>query len=95
MKIVGEFKLIAFGEMHPPAKNPLNRWAAVVEEAAWKSPIEMKQSFGSADVVGRQTVFNIGGNKYRLIAVIEYGVQIVLVQEVLRHADYDKGAWRL
>ena len=54
VKIVGEFKLIAFGEKHPPARNSLNRWADVVEEAAWKSPVEMKQSFGSADVVGRQ-----------------------------------------
>ncbi len=95
MKIVGGFKLIAFGEKHPPARNPLNRWTEVVEEAAWKSPIEMKQSFGSADIIGRQTVFNIGGNKYRLIAVIEYVLQIMLVQEVLTHADYDKGGWKL
>jgi mRNA interferase HigB len=95
MKIVGEFKLIAFGEGHPPARNPLNRWAEVVEEAAWKSPVEMKQCFGSADMVGRQTVFNIGGNKYRLIAVIEYVLQIVLVKEVLTHGEYDKGAWKL
>jgi mRNA interferase HigB len=94
VKIVGGLKLIAFGEKHPPARNALNRWAEVVEEASWKSPAEMKQSFGSADMVGRQTVFNIGGNKYRLIAVIEYVLQIVLVQEALTHADYEKGAWK-
>jgi mRNA interferase HigB len=94
VKIVDEGKLAAFGEKHPPAKSPLIRWQGITAGAKWKTPIEMKQTFGTADIVGSQTVFNIGGNKYRLIALINYIVQLVVVQEVLTHSEYDKGEWK-
>lgn len=50
--------------------------------------MEMKQTFGSADIVGALTIFNIGGNKYRLIALINYSLKLVLVQDVLTHSEY-------
>jgi len=54
----------------------------------------MKKTFRKADVVGKQTVFDIGGNKCRLIAIIHYGARRVLVQHVLTHSEYDRGQWK-
>jgi len=66
----------------------------VVEQADWKNSAEMKKTFRKADVVGKQTVFDIGGNKCRLIAIIHYGARRVLVQHVLTHSEYDRGQWK-
>jgi mRNA interferase HigB len=84
-------KLAAFGDKHPPARKSLNRWQELTAAANWQNPAEMNQTFGSADIVGPRTIFNIGGNKYRLIALIHYILQLVVVDEVLTHSEYDKG----
>ena len=91
MRIVDEGKLAAFGDKHPPARKSLGRWQELTAAASWQTPAEMKQTFGSADIVGPRTIFNIGGNKYRLIALINYPVQLVVVEEVLTHSEYNKG----
>jgi mRNA interferase HigB len=63
----------------------------VVRRAAWQTPVEMKQIYHNADLVGRRTIFNIAGNKYRLIARVNYQTQRVFVLHILTHAEYDKG----
>ena len=83
-----------FGDKHADAKSPLVRWITVVEGAQWRHTADMTKTFRNADVVGTQTVFNIGGNKYRLISRISYGLQTVLVEHVLTHAEYDKEGWK-
>ncbi len=55
---------------------------------------QLRQTFGSADYVKPYTVFNIAGNKYRLISLINYVVTIVMVKDVLTHIEYGKGKWR-
>lgn len=55
---------------------------------------DLRQTFFSVDEVGELYVFNIGGNKWRLIATIAYSLQIVWVKHVLTHTEYDKGAWK-
>lgn len=55
---------------------------------------ELRQRFPSADLVGRLTVFNIGGNKYRLIVRIEYQRQEVYIRNFFTHAEYDKEGWK-
>ena len=87
-------ELEKFAEKHTDAESRLTRWRSTVEGAEWKNPVDMKKTLGSADVVGSQTVFNIGGNNYRLIARVNYALQIVRVQQVLTHAEYDKGDWK-
>jgi len=64
----------------------------VVRKANWKNPAELKQVYRNADLAGRRTVFNIAGNKYRLIARVNYQSQRVFVLYLLTHAEYDKGA---
>ncbi len=55
---------------------------------------QLRQTIGSVDYVKPYTVFNISGNKYRLISLINYVVTIVMVEDVLTHKEYDKGKWR-
>jgi mRNA-degrading endonuclease HigB of HigAB toxin-antitoxin module len=56
--------------------------------------VELKKTFGLADQVKPHTVFNISGNKYRLIAVVDYALQSVSIEFVLTHSEYDEGRWR-
>ena len=86
--------LVQFWERHPDARASLESWYAVVRKAVWKSPAEMKQVYPSADLVGRRTVFNIAGNKYRLIARVNYQTQRVFVLFILTHAEYGRGDWK-
>ncbi|MBI4357989.1 MAG: type II toxin-antitoxin system HigB family toxin, partial [Candidatus Omnitrophica bacterium] len=55
---------------------------------------ELKQTFGSADYVRPYTVFNISGNKYRLITLVNYQIRTVFVEQILTHREYDRGKWR-
>lgn len=70
---------------------PLERWYHTVEEAKWHSFAEMRMYFGTVDYVGNQHyVFNIGGNKYRLIVVVKFVMGYVFIRFVGTHQDYDK-----
>jgi mRNA interferase HigB len=60
----------------------------------WQNLAELKQTFPSADLVKKFTVFNIGGNKYRLIVYIDYECQIIFIRHILTHAEYDKDDWK-
>lgn len=72
----------------------LRAWAQHMEQNGFKHFAHLRQVFRAADYVAPYTVFNIAGNKYRLIAVIYYPLQAVSVETVLTHAEYDRGNWR-
>ena len=94
MRIIKRGALEQFWQRHPDAKASLESWYAVVRTANWRTPVELKQVYRNADLVGRRTVFNIAGNKYRLIARVNYQTQRVFVLYLLTRAEYDKGAWK-
>jgi mRNA interferase HigB len=94
VEIAGEERVFEFAWRFPRIGNALTRWLRVVEAAHWSNPAEMKKTFRSADIVGGQTVFNVGGNKCRLIALIHYRAGRVLIQHVLTHGEYDRGDWK-
>jgi len=94
MRIIKRVALVEFWRRHGDAQASLEAWYGVVRGAKWKTPAEMKRVYPSADLVGRRTVFNIAGNKYRLIARVNYESQRVFVLYLLTHAEYDKGAWQ-
>jgi mRNA interferase HigB len=94
MRIIKRGALVQFWEQHPDARASLESWYGVVRKANWKTPAELKRVYRSDDLVGRRTVFNIAGNKYRLIARVNYHSQRVFVLYLLTHAEYDKGAWK-
>jgi mRNA interferase HigB len=95
MRIIKRGALVQFWELHPDSKASLESWYSVVRGAAWKTPAEMKQVYPNADLVGRRTVFNIAGNKYRLIASVNYYTELVFVLFILTHAEYDRGDWKV
>src|SRR5436305_14935121 len=72
------------------SEQPLKAWYAVVKEASWSHFAELKAQFGSASAVGERVVFNIAGNKYRLVAWINYDFYTVYVRFVGTHAEYDR-----
>ena len=94
MRILGRDTLQTFMLRYPDSQSSLKSWAQAVEANSFKHLNELKQTFGSADYVRPYTIFNISGNKYRLIALVNYQIGAVLVQQILTHHEYDKGKWR-
>jgi mRNA interferase HigB len=72
------------------SEEPLKAWHAIAKEASWKHFADVKKQFGSASAVGDRVVFNIGGNKYRLVTYINYGFHTIYVRFVGNHAEYDE-----
>jgi mRNA interferase HigB len=85
---------VEFWQRHPDPRGSLEAWYGVVRAAKWKTPVEMRRVYRNADLVGRRTVFNIAGNKYRLIARVNYLTQRVFILYLLTHSEYDEGTWR-
>jgi mRNA interferase HigB len=94
VRIVGREKIARFQKKHPDSATPLDRWIGIVESASWKTPADVRGTFANADFVGGKVVFNIGGNKYRLIGAMSFEIQIAAVQAVLTHKEYNKGKWK-
>jgi mRNA interferase HigB len=72
----------------------LDTWFHVLKTNRFESFDALRKMFASADKVGDLVVFNIGSNKYRLIASIHFNRQKVYVRHILTHAEYDRGKWR-
>ena len=94
MRIISNSALRAFAVRHPLADDPLQGWRRVIEKNSFANWMALKNAFNTVDKVGDLAVFDIGGNKYRLIAYIRFEKQIIYIKAVLTHTDYDKGAWK-
>ena len=91
MRIIAKRALRVFWERHPQAKGPLEAWHQEVALADWAHPSTVKEQFSSASLLrDNRVVFNIGGNKYRLVAKINYPFRIVYVRFVGSHREYDR-----
>jgi len=94
MKLLGKKPLHDFKKQHADAKNKIESWESEVESALWKTPHEMKQFYPTADPLGgKNTIFNICGNKYRLWVIMDYSNQIILVKAIGTHKEYEK--WKI
>ena len=94
MHVISRKALRDFWGQHPDAETALVRWAKLVETTEFGSFEELQATFPSADKVGDLIVFNIGGNKYRLIASVHFNRGKVYIRHVLTHQEYDRGAWK-
>ena len=94
MHVISQKALREFWTIHPQARGPLRAWLKVVKNVRWESFSEVRAVYASADQVGKFTVFNVGGNRYRLIAVIHFNRGKLYVRHVLTHAEYNAGTWR-
>lgn len=90
MRLIALSTLKTFWVRHADAKQPLLAWHEQVKHADWQSPTDVKDEFGSASFLqdGR-VVFNIAGNKYRLIAWINYPYRVVYIRFIGSHRQYD------
>ena len=94
MRIISPKKLRAFWAIHPDARGLLTRWRKRVKAAKWKTFADVKAEFGRADQYEQFVIFDIGGNKYRLIAAIHYNTGCVYIRDVLTHVEYGRGKWK-
>ena len=94
MRVITESRLVKFWELHPDAETSLRLWRKRTRLARWQNFAELRQDIASADQVSKLTVFNISGNKYRLIARVDYNRQIIYIRTILTHAEYSRGDWK-
>ena len=94
MHIIIKTRLVDFWNQHPDAQPSLRLWFKRVRSSRWRNFNELRKSFPSADSVKNLTVFNVGGNKYRLITLVDCKYQKVFIRAVLTHAEYDKEGWK-
>jgi mRNA interferase HigB len=99
VRVIAVKPLREFWERHPDAKRPLRLWYKTALRAEWTSLQDVRRTYPHADAVrtrggGLLTVFNVTGNKYRLIARIRYDYRLINVRAVVTHEQYSRGAWK-
>lgn len=93
MRVIAKRTLRAFCEQpqHQDARAPLEAWHAEAVKAEWRNPHDIKAQFATASIItGSLVVFNIAGNKYRLVVDVDFARQAIFVKFVGSHAQYDK-----
>lgn len=91
MRIISRRRLVEFWEAHPDAEQPLRAWYTEAKKASWNSPAEIKEIYRSVSILSNnRVVFNIKGNTYRLIVVVEYSQGKMFIRFVGTHAEYDR-----
>jgi mRNA interferase HigB len=103
MTVLNTRALAKFARKHRDASAAMDRWVEAARRADWNSIIDVRKTFATADGVPTKIkgggmlvaiVFNIKGNEYRLITVIDYRASRIIVQEVLTHGEYTRDAWK-
>jgi len=94
MHIITRKRLNEFAEQYPETRSALEHWYREMKQRNFASFAELRTVFPSADQVGKLTVFNIGGNKARLIAAMHYNRHRVYIRAVLTHQEYDEDKWK-
>jgi mRNA interferase HigB len=94
MHIITRKRLNDFVATHPDAHPALERWYRLAKGQNFSSFEDLRSTFSTADKVGKLTVFNIGGNKARLVAAIHYNRRKIYIRAVLTHSEYDRDTWK-
>lgn len=94
MHIITRRRLREFWAEYPNAEKPLRIWHQICERSEFGGFAELRNTFNSVDKVGKFTVFDIGGNKWRLVTVVHYSTGKIYIRDVLTHAQYDQDDWK-
>jgi mRNA interferase HigB len=94
MRVITNRRLLEFAAVHHEASGSLQAWRKAMESADFGSFADFREVFRAADKVGDLYVFNVAGNKYRLIAFLHFDRQLCYIKQILTHTEYDKGAWK-
>ena len=92
MTIYGKAVVARFAKRHPASRKPLARFLDIASAALWSSLVDVKQSFPAVDYAPKTLtlIFDIGGNKYRLIALANFAEHELYIQNVLTHEQYNR-----
>lgn len=94
MHVITRKRLNEFADKYPDTRTALAYWHRLAKRHDFSNFAELKLIFPSADQVGKLTVFNLGGNKVRLIAALQYNRKKIYIRAVLTHSEYDEGKWK-
>ncbi len=94
MHIITHRRIVAAQKAHPQCASALDQWYRLCKKAEWHTFAELRALFPSTDKVGDMFVFDIGGNKLRLIAAIHFNTGRLFIRAVLTHKEYDRGDWK-
>ena len=94
MRLISERKLREFWQQHSESENAMREWIKTVRLADWNNFSDVRETFNHADIYGGCTIFDVGGNKYRIIGKIAYQIKVVFIRFVLTHSVYDKKKWQ-
>jgi len=92
MRVIG--KVVLHEYPNGDARRALWAWLAVAEAETWRSIVDVRRVYPHADYVKPHTVFNIKGNRYRLITIINYKGELINIEQCMTHAEYDRGDWK-
>lgn len=95
MHVISRKALRLFWELHPDSETALRRWLKVMRHTNFKNLAELRAAFPTADNVDDWIVFNVGGNKYRLVSSVHFNRGKVYVRYIMTHQEYDRGRWKL
>lgn len=100
MRIITERKLRDFwrgtdGADSSTREKAMREWISIVRTAEWNSFADLRKTFNHADIYCNCTIFDVGGNKYRVVAKVAYGIKVVFIRFVLTHSEYDKKRWQV
>lgn len=90
MEVRGVGVIAKFQRKHPNARKPLGEWLSKVRSAHWSDLGDIKKTFNSVDYVAPVYIFDVGGNNFRVVAVVTFIGKTVIVERVMTHAEYDK-----
>ncbi len=95
MRIISEKAITEFWEIYPESESSMKDWISKIRDADWQTFSDIKQTFNTADNYKRCVVFNVGGNNYRVIGIVEYQKHLVFIRAILTHKEYDKDKWKI
>jgi mRNA interferase HigB len=90
VRVISNKALVDFAAAHPEADAPLQAWRRIAEAGYFSGFADLKRTFNAVDKVGDYHVFDIGGNKFRLICAVHFNRQMLFVRHVFTHKEYDK-----
>ena len=94
MHVISRKPLNDFAEIHPDCRAGLAHWFKAMKKGVFSNIQEIRSAFPQADKVGKFTIFNVGGNKVRIITAIHYNRKKVYIRHVQTHSEYDLGKWK-
>jgi mRNA interferase HigB len=94
MRIISKKRLKEFWIRYPDSEKPLRIWFSICKKELFRNFNDVRSFFNTTDYYEEKTIFNIGGNKYRLITVIQYKIKTIFIKGVYTHEEYEKGKWK-